>query len=139
MVALTTDWAAVNAHMLRLFGAATPAPSDAEIDYGIEQGRVADAAGLWITDRGYVTTYDTDLAAASLADLYAARQAMAGRVTQWSSEGTTVQTSGADWAGLAAMWRAQSATFTVGAGWSWITLERDGVNDLDPRSAEFER
>ena len=139
MVAVTTDWTAVHAHMLRLFGAATPAPSDADIDYGIEQGRVADTAGLGITDTGYVTTYDTDLAAAALADLYAARQAMAGRVTQWSSEGTTVQTSGPDWAGLAAAWLARSATYAADDGWSWITLERDDVNDLDPRSAEFER
>lgn len=126
----------------RVLTGAVPTPTEADIAAAVDAARVADAAGLAPADPLWSPTYDTDLAVAEVADLLAVRaQIGGGIVTQWSSEGTTVQSAPTDWPGIAARFRASSVTLgaAVSPGWGLITFEQDDANLLPARSSEFDR
>jgi len=124
----------------RVLTGAIPAPTTADIQAAVAAVKVADTAGLAPTDPLWTPTYDTDLAVAEVADLLAVRaQIGGGLVSQWSSEGTTVQTTPTNWPAIAAAYRARSVTLAGASGWNVITLEQDDENLLPTRSSEFDR
>lgn len=67
-----------------------------------------DSEGRKPGDDDYIDTYDVFFAAAEVADQMALRDAAAPQVTSWSSESTSMQVAGPNWAAMAHAWRLRS-------------------------------
>lgn len=88
--------------------AAPPALSDTELNTCLDAAALADPDGHPPADPEWTPTYDMYQAAADTCELRAAKAASSENLTSVTSEGTTLQTSPADWTAMARWWRLHS-------------------------------
>ena len=89
----------------------------------LDAARIPDAAGLWPGDPAYVPTYDPYYAAMLLVGFLQAQ----GAVTATSSEGTSVTTTGPDWASLL-RYLGQSSRIARLVGFFSVVTIPDGLD-----------
>lgn len=88
--------------------AATPPLSNTELDACLQDVPLADEEGKAPVDPAWVPTFDYAEAAAQACELRAAKLATTEQLTSVTSEGTTLQSTPADWQKLADWWRLKS-------------------------------
>jgi hypothetical protein len=114
--------------------ATDPTLTDAELDIALTASRLPDNAGRPPSDPAFVEeNWDLNYAAAECFEMKYAKQAGAGTVTKFSSEGASFETTPPDFLALAEFWRDKS---TVGdsSSPSFVAMDNRVPYRLRPRS-----
>lgn len=118
------------AFLTELFSS-TPAVTATMITTALDASRVVDSEGRAPSDADYVETIDQWWAAAEIADMLTIQQMQAGGVAKFSSEGSSFELAGPDWASIGAHYRSKSPLgVPAGVG----VIEIDSGNEFLPRS-----
>ena len=122
--------------LAELAAAATaPTLSDAELDVALTASRLPDEEGRPPADPDFVEeNWDLMYAAAECYDLKAAKLLGSGRVTKFSSEGSSFEKTGPDFSALADWYRDQSTAASDGNGVVFVPIEATEPWWLRPRS-----
>lgn len=114
--------------------ATAPTLSDDELDIALTVSRLPDSEGRPPSDPAYVEeNWDLNYAAAECFEMKYAKQAGAGLVTKFTSEGASFETTPPDFLALADFWRDKSSVGDSSSP-SFVALDNRVPYRLRPRS-----
>lgn len=111
-------------------------PSDTPaVDALLARSVIPDQAGRWPGQTGWTPSYDPNWLAAEAVQVHFIKSMADGTVTRWTSEGTTMESTPADLAGMVAALRARSIIATQSpATLGVLDVERTDGPHFIPRS-----
>lgn len=114
---------------------AAPCLSDADLTTALAMSRVPDDDGRPPSDPDWEGAWDLHWAAAECMIIRHNKQAMAGGITEFTSEGANFKKARPFWLGQADWWRSQSPRYTGSAGIGIIDVTHEPPL-IKPRSAK---